>query len=281
MSVRVIQSRAEFESWRQSTNTTIAFVPTMGALHEGHLALFQEAKKHGQTVVVSIFVNPTQFNDPKDFEKYPRTLEEDLKKCASVAVDIVFAPTKEDMYPAHETCPNIPLPEVAKPLEGQSRPGHFQGVITIVSKLFEIVKPQTALFGLKDFQQVRVIQEMVQSQNFPITIIACPIVRSPEGLALSSRNARLSQIGLKKALRLSQALTWAQQLFHQGLHDPKTLVQKLTDFISEDPDLKIDSIDIVDAQTLVSPTSKGSWLVALAVFVEGVRLIDNCVIGTT
>lgn len=278
MSLHVIQSRAEFEAWRQATTTTISFVPTMGALHKGHLALFEEAKKYGQTVVVSIFVNPTQFNDPKDFEKYPRTLEEDLKKCAAVGVDVVFAPTAEDMYPAHETPKRIPLPEVAKPLEGQSRPGHFQGVITIVSKLFEIVKPQYALFGLKDFQQVRVIQEMVKSQNFPITIIACPIVRSPEGLALSSRNTRLSPAGLKKALGISQTLTLAQQLFQQGLHDPKTLVQKLTDFVSEDPDLKIDSIDIVDAQTLLPPTSKGSWLVALAVFVEGVRLIDNCVL---
>ncbi len=275
----VLASRAELDAWRDRVTTSLAFVPTMGALHEGHASLFREARRHGGTVIVSIFVNPTQFNDPKDFEKYPRTFDADLETCRAAGVDAVFAPTVADMYPAGASDPSIPLPAVALPLEGALRPGHFEGVVTVVAKLFRLVRPTAALFGLKDYQQVRVIQEMTRKQRLPVTIIPCPIVRSTEGLALSSRNARLSPEGLVKALRISAALRLAQNLFANGTKDASSLEGRLRDFLSQDSALKIDAVDVVDAETLRTPRPGKPLLVAVAVFVEGVRLIDNCLLG--
>ncbi|QQR79743.1 MAG: pantoate--beta-alanine ligase [Deltaproteobacteria bacterium] len=214
----VFSTRSDFSAWRKSIHEKIAFVPTMGALHSGHLELVKEAKKQASIVVVSIFVNPTQFNNPEDFKKYPQNLPSDLKKCEENGVDIVLAPTTDDMYAEKED--PIPLPDVALPLEGALRPGHFQGVVTIVSKLFKLVQPDVALFGLKDYQQVRVIQEMTVQQKFPIQILPCPTVRSPEGLALSSRNERLSSSGLQKALKLPQTLKLAQDLFKKACAIP-------------------------------------------------------------
>lgn len=260
----------------------IAFVPTMGALHEGHLALMREARRHGEMVVVSIFVNPTQFNDPKDFERYARDLPGDLKKCEAAGVDLVFAPTVEEMYPADDPTPAIPLPEVAKPLEGVSRPGHFEGVVTIVSRLFRIVQPNAAVFGLKDYQQVRVIEEMVAHQKFPITIVRHPTVREKDGLAMSSRNVRLSPAGRRKALVLSRALREAESLYKGGERDAPRLQEKIRAILEAEPGVTVDYAAVVDARTLGSvSTIDRPILVALAASVEGVRLIDNCLLNPT
>ena len=205
----------------------IAFVPTMGALHEGHLALMREARKHGDVVVVSIFVNPKQFNDPKDFEKYTRDLEGDLRKCEGAGVDVVFTPSVDEMYPPDDASPALPLPKVAQPLEGKFRPGHFEGVVAVVSRLFRMIQPDAALFGLKDYQQVRVIEEMVKSQKSKVKIVRHPTIREKDGLAMSSRNVRLSAEGRQKALLISKALKAAEYLYQKGERNPETLRQKI------------------------------------------------------
>ncbi len=257
----------------------IVLVPTMGSLHEGHRTLFREGKRQGGLLVVSIFVNPTQFNDPRDFQRYPRNLTEDLKSCEAEGVDIVFAPPVLEIYPKGEKPIEIPIPSVAEPLEGVSRPGHFKGVIQIVSRLFRIVQPDQAVFGLKDYQQVRVIEEMVKSQGFGVEIIPCPIVRTPEGLAMSSRNTLLSPQGLAEALSLSRSLKTAQQLFDDGERDPRRIEDRVRYELSQDSNLQIDTVAVVDAVTLreVSRIDQPA-LVAIAALVEGVRIIDNCVL---
>lgn len=254
----------------------IVFVPTMGALHEGHCALFREAKKHGDVVVASIYVNPRQFNDPEDFRKYARDLEGDLRKCEDAGVDVVFAPTDSEIYPADHSGAEIPVPEVASRLEGASRPGHFDGVVAVVSRLFRIVKPHAAVFGLKDYQQVRVIEEMVKQQKMGIDIIRHTTVRESEGLAMSSRNARLSVEGRQKALAISRALTKAHTAFDSGERSAETIERLIRNEIETVPGMTIDYIAIVDAQTLEDlEVLDRPVLAAIAVFLEGVRLIDN------
>ncbi len=262
----------------RSQSRTIAFVPTMGALHEGHLSLFREARRHGDVVAVSIFVNPTQFNDKADFEKYPKTLERDLKACGAENIAIVFTPTVEGIYPAGEENKPVSLPEVASRLEGASRPGHFEGVVDVVSRLFRIVQPHVAVFGLKDYQQYRVIQEMTRSGGYDVEIIGHPIVRTPEGLAMSSRNERLSVEGRTKALMLSKALKAAQYLFDRGERSAKIIVNKIAAPLKKD--FHVDYVEIVDAESLESvDVITRPALLAMAVFVEDVRLIDNCVLA--
>lgn len=257
----------------------IVFVPTMGALHGGHLALIREGRQRGDLVVVSLFVNPTQFNDPKDFEKYPRDLEADLKKCRAGSVDLVFAPSVEEIYPPSQSIPEIPVPAVAKPLEGKSRPGHFKGVVNVVWRLFQIVKPDAAVFGLKDYQQLRVIQEMVREQSLPIEIIPHPIVRSPEGLALSSRNERLSPNGRTGATILSRALKRGEEAFRQGEREARRIQEIVSHEIAKDPEIRIDYVEVVDAESLLTiDRIEQPALAAIATFVEGIRLIDNCIL---
>lgn len=257
----------------------IAFVPTMGSLHEGHRTLLREGKRQGDLLVVSIFVNPTQFNDPRDFQQYPRNLTEDLKLCEAEGVDIVFAPPVLEIYPKGETPIEIPLPSVAEPLEGISRPGHFRGVTQVVSRLFRIVQPDRAVFGLKDYQQIRVIEEMVKSQGLGPEIVSCPIVRTPEGLAMSSRNALLSPQGHQEAHSLSRSLQTAQQLFDDGEKDPRRIEDRVAYELCQASTLRIDTVAVVDAVTLteISRIDQPA-LVAIAAFVEGIRLIDNCVL---
>lgn len=282
--MRVVSSASEMQKISDEARREgkrIGFVPTMGALHEGHLALFQDAKNRSDLLVVSIFVNPAQFNDKNDYEKYPRDQEGDLKKCQTEKVDIVFTPTKEEIYPAGEESCSIPLPEVALPLEGGSRPGHFEGVIHVVSRLFRIVCPHLAIFGMKDYQQLRVIEEMTKSQKMDVEIIPHSIERSPEGLALSSRNARLSEEGRKKALVLFHALQKAQSLFQQGERNIGILKKGIKEEIKESA-MKMDYIALVDAGSLLKiKTIERPVLVALAGFMEGVRLIDNCILDPT
>lgn len=277
--LKTAKDMAAFSQGMRAKGQKIAFVPTMGALHEGHLALMREARKHGDAVVVSIFVNPTQFNDPKDFEKYTRDLEGDLKKCEGAGVDIVFAPTVDEMYPSDDALPEIPLPEVAKPLEGKFRPGHFEGVVAVVSRLFRIVAPHDAVFGLKDYQQVRVIEELVKSQKIPVAILRHFTLRERDGLAMSSRNVRLSKDGRQKALLLSKSLKAAEYLFQKGERDPAVVEKKISGSLTKEG-IQIDYVAVVDAETLAPLASLDRPAVlALACFVDGVRLIDNCILG--
>lgn len=254
----------------------IAFVPTMGALHEGHCALFREGKRHGDAVVASIYVNPRQFNDPADFEKYARDLEGDLRKCEGAGVDIVFAPTDAEIYPAEDHSSEIPVPEVASRLEGASRPGHFDGVVAVVSRLFRIVKPHAAVFGMKDYQQVRVIEEMVKQQKMGISIIRHATIREKDGLAMSSRNARLSPKGRVTALALSRSLEKAKTAFKAGTRDAKGIETLVTQNLASEPGVTVDYVAVVDADSLddLGQIDRPA-LVAIAAVVEGVRLIDN------
>ena len=281
--MKVVTTAAEMKRLSQEEQRSgrkIAFVPTMGSLHEGHLALFREGRRHGDLLVVSIFVNPTQFNDPKDFEKYPHALEDDLKKCEAEKVDVVFAPKVEEIYPPGLPQRKIPLPDAAKPLEGASRPGHFSGVVKVVARPFEIVQPNAAVFGMKDYQQLRVIQEMVKGQKLPVQIVPHPTIRTPEGLAMSSRNACLGLQGLKSALALQRSLKAAESLFLQGERDASRIQKNVEKELSRERSVRIDYAAVVDAETLQeTKTIRKQALVAIAAFVEGVRLIDNCLLN--
>ncbi len=257
---------------------SITLVPTMGALHEGHLSLFREGRRLGDLLVASIFVNPRQFNDPKDYEKYTRDLPGDLKKCEAEKVAVVFTPSEDEIYPPDDKTA-VPLPAVALPLEGTARPGHFQGVIEVVSRLFRIVRPDKALFGLKDYQQLRVIEEMVRGQGLNTQIIRHPIVRDKDGLALSSRNARLSPEGRRRALSLSRSIAEATRLFTRGERNLQKIGEAVGEILRADPAVTVDYVAVVDAETLGKPHPDRPVLVAVAAFVEGVRLIDNCVLG--
>jgi len=255
---------------------SIGFVPTMGYLHEGHLSLMKCARKENDVVVISIFVNPTQFVPGEDYERYPRDEEGDIKKAKEVGVDIVFIPDVKDMYPdGYSTY--VEEKVLSAGLCGARRPGHFKGVTTIVAKLFNIVKPHRAYFGKKDYQQLRVIERMARDLNFDIEIIGCPIVREPDGLAMSSRNVYLSQEERKSALCLYKSLLLAQNMIKKGEKKPAIIKKVMEEFILKHPHVKkIDYIEIVDRYTL-QPVDKltGNELIALAVFVGPARLIDN------
>lgn len=257
---------------------TIGFVPTMGALHEGHRSLMRIARKECQEVVVSIFVNPTQFGPNEDFQKYPRPAEADLASCADERVDTVFMPSVEEMYPVGETT-RVAVARLTEGLCGRFRPGHFDGVTTVVAKLFNIVQPDRAYFGQKDAQQVVVIRRMVRDLCFPLEIVTCPIIREPDGLAMSSRNRYLSAADRKQALCLSAALRWAQQTIAAGQRDVAALVAEMRKQIASSGPCRIDYVEIVDADNL-TPTAKvaGRCLIALAVHIGPARLIDNVVV---
>jgi len=255
---------------------SIGFVPTMGYLHEGHLSLMRCARKGNDVVVISIFVNPTQFAPGEDYERYPRDEEGDIKKAKEVGVDIVFIPDVEEMYPADYST-YVEEQDLSAGLCGARRPGHFRGVTTIVTKLFNIVKPHRAYFGKKDYQQLRVIERVVRDLNFDIEIIGCPIVREADGLAMSSRNVYLNQEERKSALSLYNSLLLAQDMIKNGERNPDTIKKAMEEFILKHPHVKkIDYIEIVDKHTL-QPVDKitGNELIALAVFVGPARLIDN------
>lgn len=252
-------------------------VPTMGGLHEGHLALVRRAQqlagKKG-VVIVSIFVNPIQFNVTNDFRHYPRTLQDDLKKLRRAGVTIAFCPGEKEMYPAAAQTA-VETGELSKYLCGAARPGHFRGVATVVAKLFHILQPEIALFGEKDFQQLAVIRQMVADLNFPIKIVGHPTVREPGGLAMSSRNRRLSPAGRVRARCLSEALRECRRLARSGVRETASLKKKARHLIGRNG--RVDYIEVVDEKNL-HPVKRleGRCRMALAVFVEGVRLIDNC-----
>uniref|UniRef100_A0A832IKT5 Pantothenate synthetase n=1 Tax=Fervidobacterium pennivorans TaxID=93466 RepID=A0A832IKT5_FERPE len=255
---------------------SIGFVPTMGYLHKGHLSLVEAARKENDVVVVSIFVNPTQFGPNEDYNRYPRDLERDLRLLEPIGVDYVFNPSVEEMYPAMYST-YVEEVELSKYLCGASRPGHFRGVCTVVTKLFNIVKPTKAYFGQKDAQQFRVLRRMVRDLNMDVEMIEMPIVREEDGLAMSSRNVYLSPEERKEATRLYKSLLKAKELIESGERDVQKIKREMLKILDH-PLLKVDYVEIVDEETL-RPVEKieRKVIVALAVFVGKARLIDNMI----
>lgn len=255
----------------------VGFVPTMGFLHEGHLSLIRRARKESDVVVVSIFVNPTQFGPKEDFKRYPRNAKRDLKMLAAEKVDFVFAPTVRGMYPGGlQKCVKPgPLADV---LCGPKRPGHFRGVVTVVKRLFDIVQPDLAYFGQKDFQQARIIEEMIKRFHLPIQMKVCPIVREKNGLAMSSRNVYLSQDERIRAGVIPEALSLAKRLIRSKTISLKQVESKVVSFLKPRVD-KLNYAKVVDAISLRHAIRrKGSVLVAIACFIGRTRLIDNILI---
>jgi len=253
-------------------------VPTMGALHGGHLSLVRAAKAACDMVTVSIFVNPLQFGPHEDLAKYPRDFEGDSKRLEAERVDCLFAPSVEEMYPESSTT-YVEVEGLSQRLCGGSRPGHFRGVATVVAKLFHIVEADKAFFGQKDAAQVAVLRRMVRNLHFPVEIVVCPIVREPDGLAMSSRNAYLNPQERKSALQLHRSLNEVQRRFEQGERNPTNLIEAGKQVLAQDPGVRLDYLSIVDPDTL-APVRKltGKSLVAVAAFVGGTRLIDNVVL---
>lgn len=255
---------------------TIGFVPTMGFLHEGHLSLMQEARSQSDCVVVSIFVNPTQFGPNEDFEAYPRDLERDIKACETMGVDYVFIPSVETIYPDGFSTYAICEGEITQKLCGKSRPTHFKGVTTVVLKLFNMVEADFAFFGQKDAQQVAVIEKMVSDLNLNVRIIPCPIVREADGLAMSSRNVYLNPEERAQALVLYQSLKRVESLIQSGEKNVKILKSEIQSCIEKSPLAEIDYIEVVKASNLETPEElSGDILIALAVKFGKTRLIDN------
>jgi pantoate--beta-alanine ligase len=257
----------------------LGLVPTMGALHEGHLSLVRAAKKKCDTVAVSIFVNPKQFGPTEDLAKYPRTFERDCQLLKREGVAIVFAPSAEEMYPKGEIT-WVRVEGLSDKLDGRSRKGHFYGVTTVVSKLFHIVEPDVAFFGQKDAAQLAIIRRMVRDLNMPVEIVACPIVREPDGLAMSSRNAYLSAEERKRALALRRSLLRVEEAFRAGERNAGKLVAAATTVFAEEPQVRVDYFEVVDPDTLdpVAQIAKPT-LVAVAAHVGSTRLIDNVVLN--
>lgn len=259
---------------------TIGFVPTMGYLHEGHLSLVREAKRQCDVVVVSIFVNPLQFGPKEDFAQYPRDFERDCNMLQREGVDIVFAPSAEEMYPS-DFQTYVEVTEVTKNLCGASRPGHFRGVTTVVLKLFNATLPDKAFFGEKDYQQLITIKQMVKDLNLDIEIVGMPIVRETDGLAMSSRNTYLNGEERKSALSLYRSLNRAKELIAGGVRDIKVILNEVRSIIESEPNTRIDYIKICDPLTLEyweEGLLERDALLALAVFVGKTRLIDNTIL---
>jgi len=265
------------ERW-QNPRYSWGLVPTMGFLHEGHLSLVRQARQENDRVGVSIFVNPAQFNDPKDLDTYPRNMERDLALLKSEGVDLVWTPPREVVYPADfQTYVNVE--KVSLPLEGAKRPGHFQGVTTVVNKLFNVFQPQRAYFGQKDAQQVVVIKQMVADLNMNVQIVVCPIVREADGLAMSSRNVNLSPEARQQATCLYQALNSAKTALAKGKNQAKTLHSHMLAIIEANHLTQVDYVSIANPITLEELTEiTDSALISMAVFVGGIRLIDNLIV---
>jgi pantoate--beta-alanine ligase len=256
----------------------VGFVPTMGALHQGHLSLVRTARAQSDVAVVSIFVNPKQFGPNEDFARYPRSLENDSAMLAAEKADYLFHPSVEEMYPGGASS-WVTVEGISDKLDGRSRPGHFRGVTTVVAKLFNIVQPDLALFGQKDAAQAAIICQMVRDLNFDVEIVVCPIVREPDGLAMSSRNVYLSPAERKQATILNRALMRVQMLADQGETDSARLAAAGKQVMSEEPSVRLDYFEIVDPDTLdPAPNTSAGALVAVAAHVGSTRLIDNIVL---
>ncbi len=280
--MRVIDSIKEMQIRSENLRVSgkrIAFVPTMGYFHEGHLSLMREARNKADHVVTSIYVNPTQFGPKEDLAKYPRNFERDAQMAQSVGVDVIFFPSNEEMYPGgYQTY--VDVEKVTQNLCGASRPGHFRGVTTICCKLFNIVKPHTAIFGKKDFQQLAAIKRMVADLNLDLDIVGMPTFREPDGLAMSSRNVYLSPEERPSALTLVASLKRAQALYAAGERKSSVIISEAEKLITGAPYTAIDYIKICDAATLEDVSDiQGEVVMALAVKVGATRLIDNSVLG--
>lgn len=257
--------------------TTRGFVPTMGALHDGHLSLLKESVDNNDHTIVSIFVNPTQFNNPEDLEKYPRTLDSDVKKIEALNPDIiVFAPNVDDIYHGHTISEAFEFDGIENQMEGKFRQGHFNGVATIVKRLFEIVNPTHAYFGEKDFQQLQIVRKLVKKFSMPVKIIGCPVYREPNGLAMSSRNERLSEQQKKLAAVIYKTLKTAKTKF--GKESAKQVVARVEKIFGKNPDFKLEYFEIADEDTLQPPARKSKkkkYRAFIAVFADKIRLIDT------
>jgi pantoate--beta-alanine ligase len=275
-SIKEMQKEAEA---LRKTGRIIGFVPTMGYLHEGHLSLIRIARKKADVVVLSIYVNPSQFGPHEDLETYPRDFEKDELLAKQEKVDIIFYPSDKEMYPKGYLT-YVHVEEITKTLCGTSRPGHFRGVTTICSKLFHAVKPHFAVFGQKDAQQTVVIQRMIKDLNFDMEILVGPIIREQDGLAMSSRNAYLSEDERESALALYRSLRLAEDLLNNGEIKTAVIIKKMQKLIEEKPYTQIDYISIVDTVNLKALAEiKKSALIAMAVFVGKTRLIDNVIVS--
>ncbi len=276
--MKVIETIADMKRLRQQLTEPVGFVPTMGYLHEGHLSLVGQARAENQSVVVSIFVNPTQFGPQEDIDRYPRDLERDLAPLEKKRVDIIFMPPVAEMYPSQFDS-WVDAGGITERLEGASRPGHFRGITTVVAKLFNIVQPTRAYFGQKDAQQAIVIKKMVADLDMNLEVITLATVREPDGLAMSSRNTYLNPEERQAALVLYQALTLAQQLYTNGERDAEKLRQEMLALIQKQPLANVDYVSIADAETLDElDTVSSPTLVSLAVKIGSTRLIDNIVL---
>jgi pantoate--beta-alanine ligase len=279
--IKTVRDMQDFSESLRLRGKRIAFVPTMGYLHDGHLGLMKEGKKRADCLVTSIYVNPTQFGPDEDLDKYPRDFERDEALSQDVGVDVIFYPPNSQMYPEnYQTYVNVE--NVTNNLCGLTRPVHFRGVATVCAKLFNIVKPHVTIFGRKDFQQLVVIKRMVADLNMDIEVVGMPTVREPDGLAMSSRNAYLKEGERGSALSLSRSLKLARSLYDQGQHNAGTIIKEVKNFIEKHLATRIDYVKICDVETMkdVEHLEKRSVL-ALAVWVGTPRLIDNYVFGET
>ena len=273
--MQVVKTISDIRALRQRLSGSVGFVPTMGYLHEGHLALVRRGRMENSTAIVSIYINPAQFGPREDFGSYPRDLNRDLELLREEGVDIVFVPTDAEMYPP-EFSSWVDVEKVTERLEGVSRPGHFEGVATVVAKLFNIVQPSRAYFGQKDAQQAVVIKRMVADLNMGIEIIVVPTVRESDGLAMSSRNVYLSPEERRAATILFRALTLAQKLWQGGEKDADKVRRQMISLIQKEPLARIDYVSIADAETLEEQSSVDRpALASLAVRIGKTRLIDN------
>jgi pantoate--beta-alanine ligase len=277
--IRSVREMQEASGAVKRAGRRIALVPTMGALHAGHVALIRKAREQGAAVVVSIYVNPTQFGPQEDFKQYPRDLEADGRLCEREEVDAVFAPSDEEMYPAGPHSVWVEENALSKRLEGERRPGHFRGVCTVVAKLFNIVQPDLAVFGQKDYQQLKVVQRMVRDLCYPINIVAVPTVREDDGLVLSSRNQYLDPQERAQATVLWKALKIARDLFGEGEHNAHRLQAAMQRAVTLAPAARLDYAEIADAETLepVHEVQRGN-IALVAAHIGKTRLIDNLIL---
>jgi pantoate--beta-alanine ligase len=278
--MKIIRDPAQMQGYAETLRhqgKRIGFVPTMGYLHEGHLSLVREARNKADCVVVSIFVNPTQFAPSEDLDAYPRDFARDEALLKEVGTDVIFYPEAQTMYPeGYQTF--VTVENLSKNLCGMSRPTHFRGVATIVTKLFNIVKPHVAVFGQKDFQQLLVIKRMVEDLNFDVEIIGHPTVRERDGLAMSSRNTYLSSEERADALLLKKALDKAKECYEAGVRHAGSLIERAKEVLEQSPRIRIDYLKVCDTQDLQDiDVIEGEAVMAVAVFIGRTRLIDNCV----
>jgi pantoate--beta-alanine ligase len=277
-SMIIVTTLEELSYARQFLESPVGLVPTMGYLHDGHISLIGQAKRECKSVIATIFVNPTQFGPNEDLDKYPRNLERDLKLLEAAGVDIVWTPTAEIMYPAsYQTW--VEVEKLTKPLEGSMRPGHFRGVTTVVSKLFNATRPDKAYFGQKDAQQAAVIRQMTHDLSYPIEIVVCPILREGDGLAMSSRNSYLSPEERQSATVLYHALSAAKTAFAAGEKNAEKLRQIVKDVVTAEPKAQLQYVSCADYTTLAElETVNSKALLSMALFMGKTRLIDNFIL---